>query len=308
MGIYDRDYYRREGHSFLGSWTDRGKVCKWLIGINIVVFILQVITRRWGGAADGLDSSAGFVTDWLVLNVDKVLHGEVWRLLTYAFLHDPTWIMHIIFNMLFLWWFGSDVEDLYGPKEFLAIYLVSAFLGGVAYVLSTVTGLTPGGVCLGASGAVMAVLVLCAMHYPTRIIMLMFLIPVPIWIFVGLAVVMDLFSFVSGVEMGTAVSVHLAGAAFAFVYYKRQWNLMDLWGRIWSWRRRSRPRLRVYPDDDSVTPVAVSAPRPPNVDEHLEAQVDALLEKVSRYGQDSLTDSEREVLFRASEAYKRKKT
>jgi membrane associated rhomboid family serine protease len=366
MGIYDRDYYRSEGYSFLGSWTERGKVCKWLIGINVVVFIAQLVTMHV--AVPGIGSS--FVTDLLELRsgayywtsyddfkaqAEKqfkssppgyppgyqeelgaediaraeemkdaklraqyeaasrpgVLQGQVWRLLTYAFLHDTTWIMHILFNMLFLWWFGTDVEDLYGPKEFLAIYLVSAFLGGVVFVVTQALGIGGYAGCVGASGAVMAVLVLCCMHYPTRTIRVFFLLPVPIWMFVLFMVASDAFTFLSGVNTGTAVSVHLAGAGFAFAYYKLHWNLMDTWSGLWAWRRRarSRPRLRVYPDDEPVTPVAVSSPsRQSEVDEHLEAQVDALLEKVSRFGQDSLTDSEREILFRASEAYKRRKT
>jgi len=69
-------------------------------------------------------------TDALELDAPKVMDGQIWRLLTYAFLHDTQIPLHIIFNMLFLWWFGSDVEDLYGSKEFLAVYLVGAVLGG----------------------------------------------------------------------------------------------------------------------------------------------------------------------------------
>src|SRR5262249_54510711 len=157
-----------------------------------------------------------------------VMRGEVWRLLTYAFLHDTGSVTHILFNMLFLWWFGSDVEAIYGPKEFLAIYLMAALAGGVVFegvslllpppgVFDPLTGVqivTVRG-CLGASGAVTAVMVLCACHYPTRIIMLFFLIPVPIWLFVIFMVAMDGFVFVSGMRTGVAVSVHLAGAGFA---------------------------------------------------------------------------------------------
>src|SRR5205807_5684432 len=99
----------------------------------------------------------------------------------------------ILFNMVFLWWFGSDVEDLYGPREFLLFYLASAFLGGVAFVAARLLGF-PGTLSLGASGAVTAVLVLCAIHYPTRIIYLFFLIPVPIWLFVVFSVAMDAFT------------------------------------------------------------------------------------------------------------------
>ena len=73
-------------------------------------------------------------TDALELNVDRVVfHGEVWRLLTYAFLHDPGDIFHILFNMLLLYWFGCDMEEMYGPREFLVFYLVSAVAGGVAF-------------------------------------------------------------------------------------------------------------------------------------------------------------------------------
>src|SRR5205085_5681778 len=106
MGIYDRDYYRREGPSILASFTERGKICKWLVLFNVALFVLQLLTRS---------SATWNVTEHLALTKDQVLHGQVWRLLTYAFLHGDFW--HILFNMLFLWWFGTDIEDLYGPRE-----------------------------------------------------------------------------------------------------------------------------------------------------------------------------------------------
>src|SRR6202011_117913 len=146
------------------------------------------------------------VTEYLQLDTDAVLYGQVWRLLTYSFLHAG--FMHILFNMLFLWWFGSDVEDLYGPKEFLATYLTSAVLGGLAFVLAWKIMPQQGQYCIGASGAVMAVLVLCAIHYPSRIIYLFFFLPVPIWVFVIFEVAQDAFTFLSHSPSRTAVSVH----------------------------------------------------------------------------------------------------
>src|SRR5437660_7990093 len=181
MGIYDRDYYRREGPSYLGSFIERGRMCKWLIAINVGFFIIQLVTlpdRHREMFEDGeaiavpAEPSRGPFTDALILDPDKVLHGQVWRLLSHAFLHDPArggLPMHILFNMLFLWWFGSDVEDLYGPKEFLVFYLTAAVVAGMAYVLTSKAGLHLAKPALGASGAVTAVLVLCAIHYPTRI-------------------------------------------------------------------------------------------------------------------------------------------
>jgi membrane associated rhomboid family serine protease len=302
MGIYDRDYYRREGPSLLGSFANRGTVCKWLIGVNAAVFILQMFT-----VTDGpFGRSAGPLTDALLLDPDKVVHGQVWRLVTYAFLHDPNSVMHILFNMLFLWWFGADLEDLYRPREFLAFYLTAAAVGGAIHValfkLSLVS--TPG--VLGASGAVTAVVMLCALHYPTKVILLFFFLPVPIWAFVVFMVAKDFFTLMGGVRTGVAVDVHLAGAAFGFFYQKCHLHLTSLWPQLKQWRRRSQPRLRVFRDEEEAAPVSVAAPVPAD-EEQLEAKMDAILEKISRTGKDSLTPPERELLLRASEVFKKKR-
>src|SRR6476659_2671677 len=107
MGIYDREYYRGGGPRFLGSFVERGTVCKWLIGINVACFIAQMLTQD-------PDTGRSWFTDLFILDPGKVLHGQVWRLLTYAFLHSSASVLHILFNMLLLWWFGSDMEALYG--------------------------------------------------------------------------------------------------------------------------------------------------------------------------------------------------
>ena len=315
MGIYDRDYYRREGPSFLGAIANTGQVCKWLIVINVVMFIIQLLTkpperteiveregRRVVRAAGPQGESP--VTEALDLDARAVLRGEVWRLLTHAFLHAG--LLHILINMLMLWWFGSDMEDLYGPKEFLAFYLAAAVAGGVAFVVSYLAGFH-GPRALGASGAVTAVLVLCACHYPTRTILFFFL-PIPIWAFVAFQVAQDVLGFLSKAP-GVAFSGHLGGAAFGFLYYKLQWRVSSLWPDFAGWRRaHSRPRLRVYPEDEPPAPVSVAAPAAPDVDEQLEAKMDAILEKVKDHGMGSLTEGERQVLQRASEVFRRRRS
>jgi membrane associated rhomboid family serine protease len=337
MGIYDREYYRSEGPSFLGSFTDQGKACKWLIGINIAFFVASLFTQpahpgprfvvddRGNPVRVDRDDAPprfgdrdGFVHEALALEPEAVLHGQVWRLLTYAFLHQGIW--HILWNMLFLWWFGHEMEELYGAREFLIFYLVSAFLGGVAFTAWAFS--RPDGMlwsCVGASGAVTAVMVLYAFHYPSRIIRLWWFLPVPIWLFVLFQVGQDVFTWATNAPTQTAVTVHLAGAAFGFGYYKRNWRLAPLWQAVTRFRLpQRRPRVRIYDEEEPVArrprPAAAPAatgittsPAPsPSADEHLEAQVDAVLEKVARSGRDSLTDSEKALLVRASEVYKRK--
>jgi membrane associated rhomboid family serine protease len=308
MGFYDRDYYRGSGSSRLRDpWNSTGSVCKWLILINIGVFLLQLVTLP-RDPLNGFAVSYGQVTDALVLEPQLVFSGQVWRLLTYAFLHDPYNIWHIVFNMLFLWWFGSELEGMYGPREFLTYYLVAAALGGMAFA-GYFGLLHEHASCLGASGAVTAVMVLYACHFPSRVILLFFFLPVPIWAFVGFQVLQDVLIFASGTRTGTAVSVHLAGALFGFLYYRFHWRISPLWSN-WNWklpRRRVRPRLRVYHEHQE----AIAAGPPPlarsAVDEQLEAKLDAVLEKIKLSGKESLTESERQLLLRASEIYRKRR-
>jgi membrane associated rhomboid family serine protease len=309
MGIQDRDYYRNDGPSFLGSLMERGVVCKWLIGINIACFFLQLLTRTTTEDVFGRTIRIEPFTDALILNVEDVLHGQVWRLLTYAFLHSTGSIWHILFNMLILYWFGRQVEERIGPGEFLAFYLTGAVLAGLAFVGVALTGLTPGGSCLGASGAVMAALVLAALYNPRQIIYVMFVLPVPIWGVVIFMVVADAFNLLGGTSGGVATAAHLGGAAFGFCYYRLHWRLTG-WspGGGSARSRRAEPRLRLYQEEDeesTPTPVSVAARAE---EETLEAQVDAILEKISRVGKDNLTENERQILLRASEAIRRRRS
>jgi membrane associated rhomboid family serine protease len=316
MGIYDRDYYRGQGSSFLGSLTLPGQLCKWLIILNVAVFVLQLLTEpapdrgpRFFPAQHDQTSA----TELLLLDVDKVMEGQVWRLLTSAFLHDPRNLWHIVMNMWFLWMFGPRVEERYGPREFLAFYLGAAVFGSVTFVILHYVGM-PGTRCLGASGAVTAVMVLCALNFPHLTILLFFILPVPIWVCILFQLGLDAYAFLTQLRglappSGTAVTVHLGGAAFAYLYFKTEFRLTDLWSgfRLWS-RQRSRPRLRVYRDEPVRTPVTVGSSSSADVDAHMEAMLDAVLEKVARSGKDSLTEAERQILLRASEVYRRRRT
>jgi membrane associated rhomboid family serine protease len=309
MGIYDRDYYRREGPSFLGSIAERGQVCKWLIGINVVVFVLQLLTLQRGELGHVI--SEGEITDRLILVPKLVLQGEVWRLLTHAFLHSYNSWGHILVNMVVLWWLGSEVEEIYGPKEFLALYLLSAVFAGAVQVLTELP--MPGGMeqrALGASGAISAVAVIFACHYPYRQVLLFFIIPMPMWLLVALFVGQDLLTFLLKMPTNIGVGAHLGGALFGFLYCKLHWRVLNLWPDFKRWRKRARPQLRIYREEEppAPAPVAIAAPASTDLDEHLEAKLDAVLEKMSQVGKENLTESERQILLKASEIYRKKRT
>lgn len=308
MGIYDRDYYRREGPGFLESLSGRADVCKWLIIVNAGVFVLELLL----GPSYGAFSSRNPVVNYLALRVDLVLDGEVWRLLTYAFLHSGP--VHIIFNMLFLWWFGKDMEEWYGSKEFLAFYLTAAVASGLVFMLGAVTPLDSDAFnipCMGASGAVTAVLILFACHHPTKVIYFFGTVPVSIWLFVVFQVGQDLLGLMRYGDPNIAYTAHLGGAAFALVYFKMQpWRILNLWPDFKGWQKaRNRPQLRVYRGDDDAEPLPMPTPVPvgPAVAdesyEELKAKVDQLLEKMSTTG---LTENEQKFLKEASAEYRKR--
>lgn len=298
MGIYDREYYRKEGPSYLDMLVPSGAVCKWLIVVNLIVFLVQMVSQNTG---------SHWIVETFALHTPAVLQGEIWRLLTYAFLHGG--FLHILFNMLFLWWFGSELEEMYGSKEFLAFYLVAGIAGGLGYMLhgafDPIIYQVP---CLGASGSVTGVMLLFAFHFPHRTILVMLVLPVPIWLLVVFNIAQDAFGLLSP-ENPVAVAGHLGGAAFAALYYYTGFRITGLWDSIRDWNRaRKRPKLRIYRPEDKKEPVPVGAKQLADVDEHLEAKVDAVLEKVARTGQQSLTEQERQILLKASEIYKKRRT
>jgi membrane associated rhomboid family serine protease len=302
MGIQDRDYYRNNSHSFLETWGRQGTIV-WIIAITTVIYFAQVFVPK---------------NELLRLGEytrDGVLSGEVWRLLTPLFLHANLW--HLFFNMLVLYMFGTRVEELYGSRETLLFYLVGGIFAQGIYLLAQLLNLSPPNMAaIGASGAVTAVLVLFALHYPTHRVLLFFVIPVPMWLVVILFVGMDLMGAFEAGASGIGYFAHLGGALFGFLYYKSGLRFAGSLTRPQrsTAAKRIRPQLRILPvepEEESAEPVAAaveSQTRPKEAsEEHFEAKVDRVLEKVSRHGQESLTAEEREILVKASEVYKKRR-
>jgi membrane associated rhomboid family serine protease len=303
MGIYDREYYRSEGSGFLGTLARRGSAWRWIIGVNVVAFVVQLATAQRG--------VNGWFTDLFSLNTAAVIDGQVWRLLTGTFLHSFAW-QHIVCNMLIIWWAGSEVEDIYGPREFVAFYLSAAVFSSAVYVASDVLS-GQRSIAIGASGAATAVLLLFALHYPTRVVYFMFVIPMPVILLVAIYILADALGLLgAGIGGNIAFAAHLGGAAFGYLYFRMQWRMTNLWPSHVRWRRpgRARANLRVYrgehESDAEAVPAAAPPPRPVP-DSQLEAELDAVLEKVARQGKSSLTERENQILMRASEIFRRRR-
>jgi membrane associated rhomboid family serine protease len=145
-----------------------------------------------------------------------------WQLVTYAFLHDPDYIWHIIFNMFALYMFGPLLEQFWGARRFLAYYFVCLIAAGAAqlavgYVTHT------GEPTIGASGAIFGILLAFAMLFPRAKLLLYFVIPMPAWLFVSGYAVLELFFGVTGREAGIGHFAHLGGmlgGALMMLYWR----------------------------------------------------------------------------------------
>ena len=222
-----------------------------------------------------------------------VSNWRIWQVVTYGFVHSPDDVGHILFNMLFLWFLGRDVEAIYGKSRFLAFYLSTIVISGL--VGTYTEAFLNGGVgrpLIGASGGVAGVVALSIFHYPRRTILLWFIIPVPIWVLGVGYLAMDFIGTFDATS-NVAHSAHLAGAACGWLYFKTQWDLGRLLPSAATWKRlKPRPNVRIHNPDAEDT--------------DLSAEVDRLLEKISREGEDSLTRKERRTLERASLRYKQR--
>lgn len=303
MGIYDRDYiHERQGG--LGLLGAGGSAVKVLIAVNVAVFVVGV----FGGPA-----MQAFYDAHLAANAGSIFRGfEFWQPLTYAFVHFE--LFHLFWNMLFLWFVGRELEGIYGNREFLALYLTAAIVSGLIWATLDLVDTGGRGRAVGASGAVAATIVLYAMYYPRREVLLFFVLPVPMWLFVIIFLGGDLMGLLQRLQgrdtEPIAFAAHLSGAAYGFCY-----KYFDLrWSRLLAGVGTSRrPRLRVYaPDRDKRRPSrrggesptrsdGGGGPSPLFADEHLDARLDEILAKIAREGRDALTDDERKVLELASE-------
>lgn len=284
MGLEGRDYMRDDAGSraLAGSWATLPLSVK-LIALNLVAFLLWQLTPL-----------QPFLLQHAAISGEALTAGRVWTLLTAAFSHIGLW--HLLWNMLFLYWFGPDLEQLYGRRNFLVLYLGGALVASLAHAAWGL-GVGPDVPGIGASGAVMAIVVVTALLFPQRTILLMFVIPVPLWLLACIKLLGDVSGLASG-GSGIAHAAHLGGAAAGLAF-----KLLDLRLFASPGQEEARAPLRRLIAGLRPSPRAPQPPRP-RVDADTALQVDELLRKIHRDGIDSLSAEEREFLEGASARYR----
>ncbi len=287
MGSTNRDYMREDPGSRTPVWGHDVPATKWLIIVTVGMFFQQTLLTQPGKF---------YLEEWLCLWSDHVMHGQVWRLLTYVFCHDRHSPFALVFNMVALWYLGSTLERMYGSREFLWFYLVSAIVCGLIF---TAFGLQMNlrAPLMGAGACVLATLTLYATHFPDREILFAWVIPMKIWVLLLLYVAMDVYQIVQASAGQTpwvrvAYMSELWAIAFAYLYRIQNWRLASI-GEAFDlsgWRKALRRTA-------TARTLKVFQPEPTG---NLDEQVDAILAKIHEQGSESLTERERAILQRAS--------
>ena len=283
MGIYDRNYYREDAELNLSpTWNQRSAVST-LIILNVAVFVANVLFSQQVFGRN----FQGVVNEFLMLSADDYNRPVYWwRILTYGFVHDATGPMHLIFNMLGLYFLGRSVEERYGRNEFYRIYLITLLICGATWLIKQAI-LGENGRLLGASGAVLCIEMLFVFNFPTARILL-FVFPVPAWV---LGILLVLTNMISQPSTGIAYDVHLIGILCAAAYFFLGLNFRFMDNLPMAWRRTVRritgPTLKVHGgSEESALSDADDA--------------DRLLAKIHATGQESLTSREKKFLERYS--------
>ncbi len=308
------------------SFFRGGSVLKWILVINVGVMlcIWMFMLFFWFFTAQQADD--GFFRNWLGVSsrMDLVLYRP-WTLLTYMFTHDVTLPFHLFSNAIILYFSGKIFSMYLGERKLLPMYVLGGLAGYVFYalLLNTVPvfrDLYPvGSNLVGASASAIAILIAGAAYAPNLEIRLFGVFPVQYkWIAVFF-VVLDLIN-IRYDNHGGHVS-HLGGAIFGFLsiyYYQRGKDILEPTARFFDKVRRlfqPRPKMRVkyrnpnfqqkaQPGHQKAAPHRAKTNEnfasDPNEDTHHQKKVDAILDKISQSGYDSLSKQEKEFLFKAS--------
>lgn len=202
---------------------------KRLIIVSVVIWL--------GGQfiLDGLLDSFSFTSFFALIPGKIIIDLYLWQPLTYIFVHSTEDKMHIVFNMLMLWWLGSELEQLWGKKYFLFYYIMSGLGAGLLYTLSMVLYAygyngTPLGLLtpvVGASGAIFGLLLAYGRLFGDRIVSFMMIFPMPAKYFVMLLGVIQFLSLMGNTPAGGDVAylAHLAGILSGYLLLKgKEWK------------------------------------------------------------------------------------
>lgn len=284
-----------------------------LILVNVAVWVIVMLVKNLAFLFSSPEIAAlgtykVEVSGWLMNNFAvpaniTTLISRPWTLFTYMFLHED--FMHILFNMLWLWWFGVIFVQYLSQRQLLGTYIFGGLAGAFFYIAAynffpVFNIVRESSVAIGASASILAIVVAIAFYVPNYTINLLFLGPVKIKYIALFTIVLDTLMLSSGNPGGHLA--HLGGAMWGFAYVKmlpgfdptRLFNPIYRKGSFFSFLKK-KPRFKVYKGDKPLTDDEYNRRKIQK-----QQKIDQILEKISKSGYDSLSKEEKALLFSSS--------
>ncbi|MDX6746146.1 rhomboid family intramembrane serine protease [Polaribacter sp. PL03] len=267
-----------------------GTIIDKLIYLNVGVFLCTLLVTVFQGLYKGQQN---FLIEWFSLDNNlNALLSKPWSIISYGFLHAD--FIHLLFNMITLYFIGNLFIQYFTQKQALTFYILGTLFGGILYVVSQnyfplFEGMNT--TLVGASAGISAIFIGIATYMPNYQIKIRFIGFIKFW---HLAVVWLAFDIIGliGTNAGGSFS-HLGGSLFGFLYVSQASNKnIDIFGSFSSFfKKKEKPLKTVHrTTNKKQSTVKNTAPN--------QAQIDAILDKISKSGYDTLTKTEKEFLFK----------
>lgn len=280
----DIEYQLRHGH-----------MATKLILLNVAVFIVVSFFRVIGFFTGWDAVTALMLRECMASGSMAEVVRHPWSLLLYQFFHIQ--FFHLLFNMLWLYWFAEVFVLYQGEKRILPVYLLGGLIGWVLFALAMnfipVLQQRGPGLLLGASAGIMAIVWAAVALHPSHMFNLLFIGPVKIVYVAAASLLVDFFAIADG-EAGTYFA-HLGGALLGFGYVKLLQSGWDIFSPIDAVASLFKKRSKLQ-----TAHVGQAAPRASSRSTDDQKRADEILDKISRSGYDSLSKEEKDFLFKYS--------
>jgi len=277
----------------------------WNVGLFLFPLIIFSLLKLGGITSPALDWTIGATQNWFTVNSNPAdLLWKPWSLVTYAFLHYG--FLHLLMNMLWLFFAGRMFLTFFTQKQFFGLYILSGIFAALIFIISYTLLPIFNGIntpMVGASAAVMAILVAAAVYAPYYEVRLMLIGTIKLWYIAAFFIVMDLI-YISAENTGGHIA-HLSGALFGYLYIvllRRGTDLstgvsafLDFFTNL-SRSKKSAPFRKVHrntPSQQQHRKTAASRAK-----DLTQQQIDDILDKIGQSGYDSLTKDEKDFLFK----------
>jgi len=272
-------------HNEIKRAFDKANIVEKIIYINVLLFLIAVIFNQ-------------FIIQWFALpsGLDAFLF-KPWTIISYAFIHQD--IFHVLSNLLVLYFIGNLFLNFYTKKQFLNFYFLGGIFGGIMflayYYLISKTNALP---LAGASAAVTTIFIAIATKIPRYALRLRFIGSVELWVLAAIWVALSVLQLANP-DKGSAIA-HISGAIFGFIYSKQldqgndigKWfeTILDYFSNLLKPQKKS-PFKAVYKTKKRKTTNEVSKTK--------QRKINDILDKIGKSGYESLTQEEKDFLFRA---------